>query len=384
MTVITSVSEFRDICLDLTQTTHGYVAIDTEFVREKTYWPQWSLLQLAIPEASYIIDVTTLDREDDFHAFKDLLRQDSIIKVFHACRQDMEIFFHELGIIPTTFFDCQTAAYLCGFPEGIGLAKLARELLDLQITKTQQYTNWLSRPLTDKQIAYATLDVEVIRQLYHALCGRLDELGRWGWLHYEQDYLRLPETYLPDANHLWKRIKTQHKMKAINRALLQELCRWREEKARSLNFNRGRVITDDAISKIIEFKTDNILDLAEHLPEIPIAHLEEIWDLLEAFQARPPHTFPRPKRPLHRPVYLPEAFEKIARLRQQVALKLQVSERLLANDEAVKDFISGNEANFMRGWRYEIFGAEAEKILKAYKVESYEIFAPASHTSDNL
>ncbi|WP_032112256.1 ribonuclease D [Candidatus Paracaedibacter symbiosus] len=367
MTIITTASEFNKLCQRLAHGTHGFIAVDTEFVREKTYWPQWSLLQIAIPEDVYIVDVTSLDREKDFDAFKDLLLHSSILKVFHACRQDVEIFLHELDIIPNAIFDCQIAAYLCGFSEGMGLAKLAYELLRVEVIKTQQHTNWMSRPLSPKQLAYATVDVQVIQKLYHALEAKLGELGRWGWLHYEQEHLFSSRTYMPNVDELWHRIRTHHKMKASKRALLQELCRWREEKARELNYNRARVINDDALVKIINLNSENILELADQVPGIDVDYLEEIWALLLAFKSRSPHTYPRLKHPPRRPPYLLEAFEKIAQLRQQIAVKLQVSERLLANDEAIKDFVSDYEVPFTRGWRYEVFGAEAQGILKLYK-----------------
>lgn len=366
MTIITTASEFNSLCLSLSQSTHDFIAVDTEFVREKTYWPRWSLLQLATSKDVYIVDITNLNAHKDFEAFKNLLLQSSITKVFHACRQDIEIFLHELDIIPSTIFDCQVAAFLCGFPEGMGLAKLACELLGIEVTKAQQHTNWLSRPLSPKQIAYATMDVEIIRELYNALNLKLNELGRWGWLHYEQAHLFSSRTYLPDLDGLWHRIKTHHKMKASKRALLQILCRWREEKAQELNYNRARVATDDVLVKIVDVEPESILDLADQVPEIPINYLEEIWTLLSVFKEREPHTYPKLNHAPYRPPYLIEAFEKIAELRYQTAIQLSVAERLLASDEAIRNFISGTEVNFSSNWRYEIFGKQAEDILKSY------------------
>lgn len=367
MTILTTADEFNTLCHFLSQTNQGYIAIDTEFIRESTYWPQWALLQLATNENVYIIDVTKLDKEKDFTAFKDLLLQRSLLKVFHACRQDVEIFFHELNVIPNTLFDCQVAAYLCGYSAGIGLANLAYELLGIEVIKTQQNTNWLSRPLTYKQIAYATADVQVIQQLYRVLQGKLDKLGRWGWLHSEQIYLSSPQTYQQDSNEMWRRIKTPEKIKASKRALLQELCRWREEKAQRLNYNRAKVITDEVLIKIIGLNCENIVELADQAPEITIDSIEDVWNLLVAFKDRRPHTYPVLKLPAPRPHYLLEAFSKIAALRSQTAATLAVVERLLGNDEALRDFISGTEVIFCHGWRYEVFGQQAENILNQYK-----------------
>ncbi len=366
MPIITTASEFNDLCLFLTQSAPDFIAVDTEFIREKTYWPQWSLLQLATTEKVYIIDVINLDKGKDFSAFKDLLQQRSILKVFHACRQDVEIFLHELNIIPDAFFDCQVAAYLCGFQEGIGLAKLAQELLDVEVTKTQQHTNWLSRPLSPHQLAYATADVEVIKKLYHALFQQIETLGRWGWLYEEQLHLSMPETYQQDCGEMWRRIKTPEKMKASKRALLQELCRWREEKAQQLNYNRGRVMTEDLLIKIINLQPESIVDLADQAPEISLEHLDEIWMLLLAFKDRRPHTYPTLKLPPSRPLYLLEAFAKMTPLRRRIASDLGIAERLLGNDEAIRDFISGAEVIFSQGWRFEVFGIHAQEILNEY------------------
>lgn len=366
MTIITTASEFNDLCLSLSQSVHDFIAVDTEFVREKTYWPHWSLLQLATVQDTYIVDVTNLNFHKDFEAFKNLLLHSSITKVFHACRQDIEIFLHELDVIPNTIFDCQVAAYICGFSEGVGLAKLAQELLGIEVTKAQQHTNWLSRPLSPKQISYATMDVEIIQKLYHALDIKLSGLGRWGWLHYEQAHFFSSRTYLPDLDGLWCRIKTHHKMKPSKRALLQELCRWREEKAQEMNYNRARVATDDILVRIVDFMPEDIIGLADMVPEISINYLEEIWELLLAFRERNPYTYPKLKNPPFRPPYLIEAFEKIAWLRHQAAFQLNVAERLLATDEAIKNFISGMDVNFNHNWRYEVFGRQAEEILKPY------------------
>ncbi len=345
MPIITTALEFNELCLFLTQSAPDFIAVDTEFIREKTYWPQWSLLQLATTEKVYIIDVINLDKEKDFSVFKDLLQQRSILKVFHACRQDVEIFLHELNVIPEVFFDCQVAAYLCGFQEGIGLAKLAQELLGVEVAKTQQHTNWLSRPLSSHQLAYATVD---------ALCQKIEMLGRWGWLHEEQLHLSMPETYQQDRGEMWRRIKTPEKMKASKRALLQELCRWREEKAQQLNYNRGRVMADDLLIKIINLQPESIVDLADQAPEISIEHLDEIWVLLLTFKDRRPHTYPTLKLPPPRPVYLLEASD------------LGIAERLLGNDESIRDFISGAEVIFSQGWRCEVFGIHAQEVLNQY------------------
>lgn len=366
MPIITTASEFNDLCLFLSESAPDFIALDTEFIREKTYWPQWSLLQLATAEKVYIIDVINLDKEKDFSAFKDLLLQHAILKVFHACRQDMEIFLHELNVIPNAFFDCQIAAYLCGFQEGIGLAKLAQELLGVVVTKTQQHTNWLSRPLSPQQLAYATADVEIIKKLYHALYQKIEMLGRWGWLHEEQLHLSMPKTYQQDRGEMWRRIKTPEKMKASKRALLQELCRWREEKAQQLNYNRSRVMPDDLLIKIINLQPESIVDLADQAPEISIEHLDEVWVLLLTFKERRPHTYPTLKLPPPRPVYLLEAFTKIALLRRQIANDLGIVERMLGNDESLRDFISGAVVIFSQGWRFEVFGIHAQEILNQF------------------
>lgn len=366
MSFLTTAEEFNNFCQFLCQTPPEYIAIDTEFVRENTYWPQWSLLQIATPKETYIIDVIGFNKQKDFESFKNVLLQRSILKVFHACRQDIEIFLQELGVLPDSIFDCQIAASICGFNEGIGLAKLAYNLLGVEVLKTQQHTNWLIRPLSSQQLTYAAMDVQVIEQIFLMLQNQLDNLGRWGWLHEEQAPFSLITTYRPDGNDLWRRLKTPEKLKPAKRALLQELCKWREEKAQALNYNRAKVINDEMLIHLIRLNVENIIELVEYAPSLSPEIAEEIWSIMQAFAKRPSHTYPSLKVASIRPPYLMEAFTELSTLRNHIATKLGIAERLLGNNEALKDFISGQSVIFSQGWRYDVFGKEAEKILKDF------------------
>lgn len=367
MELITNPIHFNTLCQSICDAQYNYIAIDTEFVREKTYWPKWSLLQIATPKDIYLIDVSIFNVKDNFDSFKNLLLQNCILKVFYACRQDIEIFFHELDTIPNGIFDCQIAATLCGYGEGMGMAAMAKELLGVDMTKSQQHTNWMIRPLSQKQLDYASEDVRVIRQLYLVLVQKIEEMKRWGWLHCEQAHLSCSRTYVQDHQVLWQKLKTHHKLKASKRALLQDLCQWREEKAQELNYNRGRVLTDETLIKILDIKSDDLIVIADTIPELPVDYLEEIVEVFKKFKLRSPQSYPQLYFPPSRPPYLAEALEKLKKLRHETSVKLRVPERLIAGVEEMKDFLSGEEVNFLKNWRFEVFGKQAEEILSLYK-----------------
>ena len=192
MNLITSTQPLAQLCSRLSQS--PYVTVDTEFLREKTFWPKLCLIQIASPEEEAMID--PLGTEIDLTPFFDLMRDSRVLKVFHAARQDIEIFHHDAGVIPTPMFDTQVAAMVCGFGDSVGYDTLARKISKVHIDKSSRFSDWSSRPLSERQLAYALQDVTHLRGVYEWLARQLKKNGREAWLAEEMAILSDPNTYI--------------------------------------------------------------------------------------------------------------------------------------------------------------------------------------------
>ena len=225
----------------------SFVTVDTEFLRESTYWPKLCLVQIAGPEEAAAID--TLAPGIDLQPLLDLMADESVLKVFHAARQDLEIFFKLMGQVPSPLFDSQVAAMVCGFGDSIAYDKLVMALTGVSIDKASRFTNWAERPLTDAQLSYALSDVTHLRDVYTGLSRRMDESGRGEWLEDEMAILRDPASYQTDPELAYLRIKSRTaKPKFL--AVLQRVAAWREREAQSRNQPRNWVLRDDALLNI--------------------------------------------------------------------------------------------------------------------------------------
>lgn len=245
MTIITTTSELAAVCKRLAR--FDAVMIDTEFMRETTYWPKLCVIQLASPEEAVIIDAEAPDLSLD--PFFKLMANERVIKVFHASRQDIEIIYHRGGLIPHPIFDTQVAAMVCGFGDSISYDQLVHRLTGARIDKSSRFTDWSRRPLSERQIEYALADVTHLRQVYQALSQRLDEQHRTEWVREEMEVLTSPETYELEPENAWKRLKMRVR-KPIELAVLREVAAWREREAQTRDVPRGRVLKDDAIYEI--------------------------------------------------------------------------------------------------------------------------------------
>jgi ribonuclease D len=245
-----------------------WLALDTEFLREKTYYPKLCLLQVATPELIACIDPLALD---DLSPLLDVIYQDGITKVLHAARQDMEIFFHLRNTLPSPVFDTQIAALLLGFPDQIGYGNLVKETLGIELEKLHTRTDWSRRPLSDKQLHYAAEDVFYLAQVYPYLVEKLSELGRLDWL--SEDFARLTqvELYNNDPAQAWLKVRGSNRLKGARLAVLQALAEWRETVARDQNRPRGWLLRDD-----------ELVEIARHQPVTPAA-LAAIQGLHERF-----------------------------------------------------------------------------------------------------
>ncbi len=242
---------------------HPYVTVDTEFLRERSYYSKLCLVQMAVPgdadEDAVLID--PLAKGISLQPLYDLMADTSVVKVFHAARQDLEIFFIDGNVIPRPLFDTQVAAMVCGYGEQVGYETLVRKIARASLDKTSRFTDWSRRPLTDAQKTYALADVTHLRDIYEALSAELDQTGRRAWVEEELSTLLDPETYVTRPDEAWLRVKTRTNSGRFL-ALVRELARFRESYAQERNIPRSRVFKDDALLEIASTKPQSEADLA--------------------------------------------------------------------------------------------------------------------------
>lgn len=249
---IDNAADLQTLCKKL-ETSH-FLTVDTEFVRERTYYPQLALIQLGNHELSACIDPLAID---DLSPIKALFINESIPKVFHAASQDLEIFQLLFSALPTPIFDTQIVAAVLGLGDQIGYAKLAKEILNVDVDKTQTRTDWLRRPLSAQQIQYAEDDVRYLSQIYPILVQRLDDLGRTDWLKQDFQTLLDPKRYTPNPKTCWRKIKGINKLKGVQLAILQQLAAWRENLAIEKDQPRRRVIGDEHLLDMARLRPKN-------------------------------------------------------------------------------------------------------------------------------
>jgi ribonuclease D len=340
----------------------SYVTVDTEFMRDRTYWPQLCLVQVASPAAAVAIDPLAPDM--DLAPLYAVMNDSSILKVFHAARQDIEIFYNATGKVPTPIFDTQVAAMVCGFGESASYETLAAKLAGAHIDKTSRFTDWSHRPLTERQLKYAIADVAYLRTVYDKLSAQLDRTGRHGWLDEEMAVLTGPTTYRLDPADAWKRLKVRSSNRRML-ALVRELAAWRETAAQQRDLPRSRIIRDDALLEIAAHAPTTIDELARtrglgrgfaegRFGGEVLAVVAHVAKLPES-----DYPTPAPRRDL------PQGIGPLVEL-LRVLLKLRCEEhhvatKLVAGSEDL-EMIAGDDAAPVRalhGWRAEIFGKDA-------------------------
>lgn len=357
MHIISTTSALTDLYESITTAKVSVVAVDTEFFRVDSYWPKLSLIQLAVGDEIYLIDA--MAPMMNLTPFGYLLTNPGICKIIHSGRQDFEIFLQVFKDLPINIFDTQVAAYLCGRRDSIGLADLLQDLLGLQVDKSDQYTNWLARPLTKQQLDYAANDVRWLEKAYQLLSTQLQELGRLSWLNEEQEFLLTPTTYHPDVMTLWRKVRFDRKSKPLMRLMLQTLCAWREEEAKRLDWNRGRVVSDKVIIALIESYPATLDDFYEMSLPLSKGQRQQIWHLIDLAKDRPRELWPEIERSKPEIVLDEGQIETLHQTIQEMALRLNVDQRLLISTEEIKSMIYGKpKGRFTKGWRYELFGAE--------------------------
>lgn len=352
-----------------------YITVDTEFLRETTYWPQLCLIQVGTESQDAIID--PLAKDIDLSSLKSLFLNPNVVKVFHAARQDIEIFYRLWQEIPFPLFDTQVAAMVCGFGESIGYQAIVQKILKKHIDKTARFTDWSLRPLKDKQLEYACLDVRYLKEVYLYL--KEHSQGKLSWIEEEMELLKSPKTYEMDPENAWKRLRLPTNSR-LSLTIAKELARWRETLAQNNNITRGRILKDDALIEIalqkpktlheaqrlrgtqgVDFKKYGsiIMEIIQKTLALPLT------DLVEA--------------PLIRVgPEIPSSVLEVLRLLLKVRSEESgVAARLIASSSDLEQFIhhKGKDSPLTKGWRYDVFGKEALKIM-----EGKVAFALEGHT----
>ena len=366
MKTITDTKSLLDFCEAASSC--SYVTVDTEFLRERTYYSKLCLIQLAMPgktnENAVLID--PLAEGLSLDPLYDLFRDENVVKVFHAARQDLEIFCLEAEVIPTPLFDTQVAAMVCGFGDQVGYETLVNKITHKPVDKSSRFTDWSRRPLSDAQKNYALADVTHLRQIYEFLSKKLSENGRAHWLEEELRTLGTPETYILRPQDAWQRIKTRSSSPKFL-AAVRTLSEFRESYAQTQNVPRNRVLKDDALIELASTRPNSVEDLQKSRLLLREARKGSIaLGILKAVA----QSAQIPKEALSKPGPTPDrqtgnsALADLLRvLLKATSQKTGVAAKLIASS-ADLDMMASGEFNIpvMKGWRFAVFGADAQKL----------------------
>lgn len=343
-----------------------YFAVDTEFMREKTYWPILCLIQAAAHGVEAIID--PLSPGLDLSPFLETLSDENTVKVFHAARQDIEIFYQLTGAAPKPLFDTQIAAMACGFGEQVGYEPLIRTLIGEAVDKGSRFTDWARRPLSEAQLNYALSDVTHLRDAYAILRNRLDEADRLSWVEREMEDLRDPSLYRVDPKSAWERLKLRG-VRPGDVGPIVKLAEWREKEAQEKNLPRGRVLKDEAIFEIARLKPATPAELAQaRTMPTGFERSRAASAILEAVAAGrniPRSDLPEIERPSRRAPPPPDVLELLKVLLKRQSEEEGVAARLIATAQDLEDIALGStDVPALSGWRREIFGDVALRLLR--------------------
>jgi ribonuclease D len=356
---ITTTEALADACARLSK--HPFVTVDTEFLRESTYYPLLCIAQMASPEEAVVVDA--LAKGIDLAPFYDLMTNERVLKVFHAARQDIEIVWHQAQRIPHPIFDTQVAAMVLGYGDSISYDQLVQRITGDALDKSHRFTDWSRRPLSPAQFAYAVSDVTHLRDVYSALAADLERRGRADWVGEEMTVLTSPDTYRADPETAWERLRTRAR-KPKELAVLVEVAAWREREAQSRDVPRGRVLKDEVLG-----------DIAIHAPTTPerLASLRSLprgfersksgQDILDAVQrglARDPKTLPRLDRP-RQTTNTTATIELLKVLLRMTSEQHGVAAKVIATVDDLERIASDDSADVaaLKGWRREMFGEQA-------------------------
>jgi ribonuclease D len=356
---ITTTSELAAACKRMAA--HPFVTIDTEFLRETTYYPLLCVAQMASPDEAVVVDA--LAPGIDLAPFYALMADEKVMKVFHAARQDIEIIWHGAKLVPHPIFDTQVAAMVLGYGDSISYDQLVQRITGDNLDKSHRFTDWTRRPLSEAQLTYAISDVTHLRDVYHALVEDLGRRGRADWVEDEMQVLTSPETYRMDPQSAWQRLKTRVR-KPKELAVLIEVAAWREREAQSRDVPRSRVLKDDAIGDIA-VQAPTSIEKLKHLRSLPKGFERSRWGeaivaAVERGLARDPKTLPHHVRA--QPAANASAVVELLKvLLRMVSERHHVAAKVIATVDDLERIASDDAADVpaLKGWRCELFGEKA-------------------------
>jgi ribonuclease D len=360
MRIITSTDDLKVLTAELSSA--PYIALDTEFMRDQTYWPKLCLIQIAVPGNAAIID--PLADGIDLKPFYELIASPNIVKVLHAARQDIEIFHQKGGVIPNPLFDSQVAAMVCGFGDAASYETLARKIAHVEIDKSSRFTDWSRRPLTNKQLEYAIGDVTHLCTIYEALSAQLKRTLRESWVAEEIAALQSEELYVLNPVNAWKRLKPRTSSKRFL-AQLAAIAAWREIEAQTRDIPRGRVLKDEALLEIAAHPPESA-DALERIRAVPkgFAASRMGKTLMEAVEVGRHAQVPEgvePEKPRRKREPSQAAIDLLKTLLRLRSEEADVAPRLIANAEDIDNLAAFEDdgVDALHGWRAEVFGNDA-------------------------
>ncbi|MGO9431184.1 ribonuclease D [Rhodoblastus sp.] len=385
MSLVTDSSELAALCQTLSQ--YPFVTVDTEFLRETTFWPKVCVIQVACDERAAAIDALAPDL--DLTPFFELMANPNITKVFHAARQDLEIIWNLAKIIPAPLFDTQVAAMVCGYGDQIAYGELAQSLCKVTLDKSSRFTDWSRRPLSDAQVDYAIADVTYLRDIYKALRQKLEKTGRLHWLTDEMATLCSQDTYEQRPDRAWERYAHRAR-KPRDLAVLTELAAWREHEAQTRDVPRSRVLKDDIMIEVA-LAAPRSAEALGNLRAFPRGMERsragaEILAAIERGLERDPNTLPRIDRE-RRGNGGGATVELLKVLLRQVAEKNGVAAKMIATTEDLEALAADDRADIaaLKGWRRELFGEKAVQLKHgrlALTVENNRVVTLEYHEAD--
>jgi len=359
MNLITTTADLAAACERMSR--HTFVTVDTEFLRETTYYPLLCVAQMATSEEAVVIDALAQDL--DLAPFFELMANEAVLKVFHAARQDIEIVWHQAKLVPRPIFDTQVAAMVLGYGDSISYDQLVQRISGDVIDKSNRFTDWSRRPLSAAQVSYAISDVTHLREVFLSLSADLQSRGRSEWVGEEMEVLTSPDTYRADPESAWERLKTRVR-KPRELSVLMEVAAWREREAQSRDVPRGRVLKDEAIGDIAMHAPTTTERLAS-LRSLPRGFERSKWgaEIIEAVKrglARDPSELPRLDKP-RQGVNGSATVELLKVLLRMTSEQHGVAAKVIATVEDLERIAIDDRADVpaLHGWRREMFGEQA-------------------------
>jgi ribonuclease D len=360
MELLTTTEALASACDRLSS--HPFVTVDTEFLRETTYYPKLCLIQMAAPDGEVVL-VDPLAPDVSLEPFLALMANQAVVKVFHSARQDLEIVWNLGAFVPDPLFDTQVAAMVCGYGDSVSYEQLAHDLARARIDKSSRFTDWSRRPLSEAQLAYALSDVTHLVKIYEHLAEQLDANGRRSWLAEEIAILTSPGTYQAEPEHAWRRLGGRLR-KAREIAVLMEVAAWREREAQARDVPRGRILKDDAVVDVAVSAPRSVEALGR-LRSIPngFERSRSAGDILAAVErglARDPKTVPVPERTRHR-ANTGAVVDLLKVLLKAVAEQEGVAPKIIATVDDLEAIAGSDTADVapLHGWRRSLFGEKA-------------------------